>query len=127
MIRATPAILRAEEAEEFPTEERCHIRETWNRDDDEGLSIARVRVCPGITTRLHRLRGIAERYLILEGRGRVEVGELQPEVVTPGDLVYIPPGCTQRISNLGEGDLLFFAVCTPRYVPEAYEDMDPAE
>jgi mannose-6-phosphate isomerase-like protein (cupin superfamily) len=60
----------------------------------------------------------------MEGRGRVEVGSLPPRDVGPGDVVFIPPLCRQRIANVGEGDLVFVAVCTPRFRPEAYEDID---
>jgi mannose-6-phosphate isomerase-like protein (cupin superfamily) len=119
-----PRIHRPDEADEYAIAERCRILETWNRPDDPGLSVARARVAPGVTTRWHRLTGICERYLILSGQGRVEVGDLPPQVVRSGDLVYIPPGCSQRIANLGDGDLVFLALCTPRFEPGAYEDIE---
>ena len=103
--------------------ERCYISEWWNRREDEPVSIARVRVEPGITTALHRLRGITERYLILSGRGRVEVGG-ETRDVSPGDTVVIPPAAPQRITNTGGRDLAFLAVCTPRFRREAYEDLE---
>lgn len=124
MAGESPRIYRPDEADEYAIAERCRILETWNRPDDPSLSVARARVGPGVTTRWHRLAGICERYLILSGRGRVEVGDLGPEAVSPGDLIYIPPGCPQRIANLGDGDLVFLALCTPRFVPEAYQDID---
>lgn len=49
------------------TPERCYITEWWNNVADESVSVARVRVKPGVRTALHRLRGIRERYLILAG------------------------------------------------------------
>jgi mannose-6-phosphate isomerase-like protein (cupin superfamily) len=79
---------------------------------------------PGVGTRLHRLTGITERYLILSGLGRVEVEGLPARVVAPGDFVYIPAGRGQRITNTGEHDLVFLAICTPRFIPAAYEDID---
>ncbi|MGO1001331.1 hypothetical protein [Lysobacter sp. CA196] len=39
--------------------------------------------------------------------------------------MVIPPGVPQRIANLGDGDLLFLAICTPRFEPGNYEDLDP--
>jgi len=120
----TPQVRRPDEAEEYLTAERCHILETWNRPEDPSLSVARARVAPGVTTRWHRLTGICERYLILSGKGSVEVGDRLPETVGPGDLVYIPAECPQRITNLGEHDLVFVALCTPRFVPEAYADTE---
>jgi mannose-6-phosphate isomerase-like protein (cupin superfamily) len=65
--------------------------------------------------------GTIERYVILEGKGCVEVGALAPHEVGPGDVVVIPPSCPQRIRNVGARDLIFLAICTPRFRPEAYE------
>jgi mannose-6-phosphate isomerase-like protein (cupin superfamily) len=112
-------------AAEFDTPERCFINELSNSDADPEVSIARARVPAGVGTRWHRLKGIAERYVLLSGSGRVEVGSLPARAVGPGDVVLIPPGCRQRITNLGAEDLIFLAICTPRFRPEAYEDIDP--
>lgn len=109
---------------EFDTAERCRILELSNTADDPALSIARARVAPGVTTRWHRLAGIAERYLILEGCGSVEVGDLAPQEVGPGDVVLIPQACRQRIANTGARDLVFLALCTPRFRQAAYEDLE---
>ena len=109
---------------EFYTDEGCFITELSNIDADPAASIARARVVPGMTTRWHRLIGVAERYVILSGAGRVEVGNLPPQDLAPGDVVLIPPGCRQRIACLGDEDLVFLAICTPRFRPEAYEDID---
>ena len=77
-----------------------------------------------MTTRWHCLQGVAERYLILQGRARVEVGDPAPQEVLAGDVVLIPPRCRQRITNLGDNDLVFLAICTPRYRKESYEDLE---
>jgi mannose-6-phosphate isomerase-like protein (cupin superfamily) len=79
---------------------------------------------PGITTRWHRLLDTAERYVILGGTGRVEIGELAPRAVGPGDVVLIPPLCRQRIANTGTADLVFLAICTPRYTEAVYEALE---
>ncbi|AXQ31670.1 cupin domain-containing protein [Solimonas sp. K1W22B-7] len=106
------------------TAERCAIAELSNSAEDPGLSIARARVAPGVTTRWHRLHGIAERYVILEGRGRAEVDERPPQEMRPGDVLLIPPLSRQRITNTGSADLVFLALCTPRFEWSAYEDVD---
>ena len=111
---------------ELHTVEGCFITELSNVPGDSDASIARARVLPGVTTRWHRLNGTAERYVILSGSGRVEVGELPAQEVTPNDVVLIPPGCRQRITCTSADDLVFLAICTPRFRPEAYEDIDPA-
>lgn len=102
--------------------EGCFIVESSNSPDDPDLSIARARVEPGRTTRWHYLEGITERYVILAGEGDVEVGDLPATRVHPGDVVIIPPGERQRIHNPGAGDLVFLALCTPRFEERAYVD-----
>lgn len=109
---------------EFWTAEKCYIIEMSNTPDDPEASIARARVKRRDTTRWHRVVGTAERYVILEGSGRVEVGNLPPQDVGVGDVVLIPPSRRQRITNTGENDLIFLAICTPRFRREAYEDID---
>jgi mannose-6-phosphate isomerase-like protein (cupin superfamily) len=109
---------------EYWTPERCFILESSNTSTDPDASIARARVEPGVTTSWHRLKGIVERYYILEGEGVVEVGDLPPEEVHPGSVVIIPESCRQRIQNTGSADLIFLAICTPRFEPGAYEDLE---
>ena len=120
-----PAIKPLNLDDEYFFDEGCHIIELSNSADDPGISIARARVEPGVTTRWHRLTGICERYVILEGSGLVEIGELPPRQVSPGDLAIIPPGCRQRISNIGTRHLIFLAICSPRFIVDAYQDIDP--
>ncbi|MBW2561793.1 MAG: cupin domain-containing protein [Deltaproteobacteria bacterium] len=117
-------IVRSDQGSEFYTDEGCFILELSNCAEDEAASIARARVEPGVATQRHRLRGVAERYLVLKGKGRMEMGDLPPAEVGPGDVVLIPPGCPQRITNIGDDDLLFLAVCTPRFTPDTYEEAE---
>lgn len=110
---------------EYYTEERCFINELSNGPHDPAVSIAEARVLVDDCTRWHRLQGITERYVILAGSGRVEVGDLPPEDVGPGDVVLIPPGAVQRIRNTGHADLRFLAICSPRFEQQYYEDLEP--
>jgi len=121
-----PPIPRPHPAAETLADERCHILELSNSPDDPELSIARARVEPGVTTRWHRVVDTLERYVILDGVGRMEIGDLPPQEVQAGDVVMIPPSVRQRIANTGTGDLVFLAICTPRFRPEAYEDAEDA-
>ena len=109
---------------EFYTLEKCYITELSNTPDDPDASIARAKVKPGVTTRWHRLKGTIERYYIVNGTGRVEVGKLSPKEVKPGDIVLIPPMCRQRITNIGSEDLVFLAICTPRFSNDVYKDIE---
>ena len=118
-----PMILPCEPGSEYYFREGCHITELSNGEHDPDVSVARARVEPGRTTAWHALAGTVERYVILAGRGAVEVGDLPPTPVGPGDVVIIPPGCRQRIANTGDVDLIFLAICSPRFVPGAYTDL----
>jgi mannose-6-phosphate isomerase-like protein (cupin superfamily) len=109
---------------EFYIDEGCYITELANSSDDPELSIARARVLPDVTTRWHRLLRTTERYVMLEGKGRVEIGDEPARDVGPGDVVRIPPMCRQRITNIGEADLIFLAICTPRFRRENYQDVE---
>lgn len=117
------AIYKVDPKTEFPTSERCHIIESSNSSNDPGLSIARTRVEAGVTTQWHSLRDTSERYIIISGKGRMEVGNLVQDVV-PGDVVIIPANIRQRIANTGDEDLIFFALCTPRFKPEVYVNLE---
>lgn len=109
---------------EFYTDEHCHIVELHNTAGDAGCSIARARVEPGVATRLHCVRDTAERYVILEGAGRVEVAGQDPVTVGPMDVVNIPAGAPQRITNTGARDLVFLCICTPRFKMRNYLDLE---
>ncbi len=109
--------------DEFYIDEGCHIVELSNSEHDPALSIARARVEPGATTRWHALKGTVERYVIVEGAGLVEVGDRPAQHVAAGDTVIIPADCRQRIANIGTGDLVFLALCTPRFLSENYVDL----
>ncbi len=112
---------------EFYIEERCWITEQSNSESDPDLSIAQARVEPGITTRWHSLRGTLERYVIISGKGIMEVGDLAAQEVSTGDVVVIPPDIRQRITNTGDDDLLFLCICTPRFDDSVYQDLEDEE
>jgi mannose-6-phosphate isomerase-like protein (cupin superfamily) len=118
-----PLIIKQDLTKEFHTEERCDIFESANASNDI-LSIARARVEPGITTKWHAVEGTVERYIIAEGRGRVEIGDLPAQEVFPGDVVLIPAGTRQRIANTGPTDLIFYCVCTPPFRQSAYRQLE---
>ena len=113
--------------DEFHTAERCHIRERWNHWQDPDCSIAEARVEPGVTTAWHWLDGVVERYRMISGQGLVEVGDLPPTVVKVGDVVVIPAGVRQRISNTGDRDLIFDCICTPRFTPGCYHSLEASD
>ena len=108
---------------EFFIDEQCYINELSHSGSDPSLSIAKARVKPGVSTRWHALKDTVERYVILAGTGRVEVGDLPAQDLGPHDVVIIPAGCRQRISNTGAEDLVFLALCSPRFDVACYEEL----
>jgi mannose-6-phosphate isomerase-like protein (cupin superfamily) len=110
-------IVKDESLKESLTPERCFVVENYS---DELVSIARARVKPGVTTIPHHLKETTEIYIIDRGRGKVIIGSLQPTEVAAGDVVVIPAGISQRITNIGKTDLVFHCVCTPRFTQDCY-------
>jgi mannose-6-phosphate isomerase-like protein (cupin superfamily) len=118
-----PKIVRANQPLEYLTPERCYIAENHS---DPAVSIARATVKPGVTTKAHQLKeGHQEIYVITSGKGVVTVGDLPPTEVTEGDVVVIPPLTSQKVSNTGSTDLVFYCVCTPRFTEACYVDLEP--
>jgi mannose-6-phosphate isomerase-like protein (cupin superfamily) len=116
-------LVNAEESVEFLTSERCYITELCNSTHNADASLAIARVEVGITTQLHALTGTTETYIVIEGAGQVEVdGHLFG--ITRGDQVVIPPGVAQRITSEGETDLRFYCLCTPRFQPSCYVNLE---
>ena len=103
--------------------EGCYITELSNTPTDPDVSIAKARVEPNVTTAWHRLKEVTERYCIIQGFGIVEIGDNPPKKVCAGDVVIIPPMIRQRIHNTGKSDLIFLAICSPRFTPECYESI----
>jgi mannose-6-phosphate isomerase-like protein (cupin superfamily) len=111
-----PKIVKANIPYEYLTPERCYIAENFS---DKDVSIARATVKPGITTKAHHLKKIQEIYIIVTGEGKVTN-------VSAGEVIVIPAEASQKITNTGKTDLVFYCVCTPRFTEDCYFD-DEAE
>lgn len=105
------------------TNERCHITELCNTAFSPGASLAIARVEVGVTTQLHSLAGVTETYIVIEGEGIMEVDGHQFDIGA-GDQVVIPPGISQRVVSKGTLDLRFYCLCTPRFTPDSYTNME---
>ena len=104
---------------EFWTEERCYITELLNEPQSPNISIALARVEIDTTTQLHSLRGVQETYIIKKGLGLLEIDDEQISV-KENDTILIEANRSQRITNVGNCDLEFYCICTPRFYPECY-------
>ena len=54
----------------------------------------------------------------------MEIDDLKPNHVSAGDVVLIPPEAHQRITNTGSSDLVFLAICSPRFSEAVYVDSE---
>jgi mannose-6-phosphate isomerase-like protein (cupin superfamily) len=119
-----PMVCRPDPQSEFDTPERCRILESWGNDSDPGVSIARATVAPGVTTEIHSLKEVDERYIIISGTGIVTLGSHSPVDVKPDDIVVIPHDTPQKIENNGQVELVFYCVCTPRFTSDCYKALE---
>jgi mannose-6-phosphate isomerase-like protein (cupin superfamily) len=117
-------VYRPDISAEYFTDERCHILELLNIADSPEASIARARVEPGVTTKQHQLADTIERYIVLEGLGTAHIAGVSDQEVRVGDVVVIPAGVTQSITNSGDHDLVFLCVCTPRFEWDNYTSLE---
>jgi len=112
------------DTQEYFFDEGCYITELWNENSDEQVSVAQARLPAGETTKAHALHNTVERYLILAGEGIVHVGDNPPHIVSKGDVVLIPASASQSIKNTGDDDLVFLAICTPRFIEANYTSLE---
>lgn len=108
--------------QEYYFKEGCFIEEWHNSDADPSCSVARVRVEAKQLTKLHSLSETTERYVILAGSATVTVGEKNWQV-GEGDVVVIDPDQPQKIRNDLPSDLIFLAICTPRFSVSNYQEL----
>ena len=88
---------------EFIAGDARHLRELLNAKTDKcayRYSLAHATVKPDIKTKPHSLK-TSEVYYILQGNGRMHIGEETREV-GPGDCIDIPPHGVQWIENTGK-------------------------
>jgi mannose-6-phosphate isomerase-like protein (cupin superfamily) len=77
-------------------------------------SLAEATVTSGQATKRHYHAETEEIYVVLAGRGDMEV-EGERARVGPGDAILIPPGARHRITADASGELRFFCCCAPPY------------
>ena len=89
----------------------------------ERHSVAYAVIKPGKSSRLHKHTISEESYYILRGRAHMRVGD-EEAILEPGQSVLIPAETSHQISNLGEENLEFLAVCVPAWAEHDNEFLD---
>lgn len=104
---------RERDAAPFVTKDGSTIREYVH---SERQSLAEASLEPGRATQRHYHARSEEIYLILEGRGELEV-DGDRRVVAAGDAILIPPGAWHELRAGGEGVRLL-CCCVPPYTDD---------
>src|SRR5689334_14865059 len=100
----------------FTTKDGSEIRELLAHRNSgiRKQSLAEARLQPGAATTPHYHPLTEEIYYILEGTGRMTIGEATKDV-GPSDAIAIPPGAVHTILNTGVKTLKFLCCCAPGY------------
>src|SRR5215475_3407406 len=92
----------------FTTKDGSQIRELLAHRNSciQKQSLAEARLAPGQKTTRHYHPLTEEIYYLLEGKGRMRIGDELCDV-GPGDAIAIPPGAVHTIENTGADVLKF--------------------
>lgn len=109
-------IINLNQVEPFRTKDGSEIRELLAHRNSciRKQTLAEARLRPGAGTTPHHHVKTEEIYYIVEGQGRMRLGD-ELRDVGPGDAVAIPPGAVHQITNIGPGVLKFLCSCAPGY------------
>jgi mannose-6-phosphate isomerase-like protein (cupin superfamily) len=86
----------------------------------KNLAITWVEGEPGSMQAIHEHPESEQVYVIVRGRGMMQVGD-ETEEVGEGTLVVIRPGAPHAIKNTGEELLVFVSATSPPFNPEALD------
>lgn len=114
-------IFKENAEKEYFSGEGCFINELFNEANNNGASIAKAAVEPGMLTENHLLKETDEWYYILEGRGEMFLDGKMIGVVSKGEIVHIPKNTPQFIKNTETTKLVFLCFCVPAFKSEVYE------
>jgi mannose-6-phosphate isomerase-like protein (cupin superfamily) len=118
--------MRLRRLSEAAVEERGRLRSHFLMDAGDlgsrNLTVTWVDVPPGAEQRAHSHEEAEQVYVIVRGRGRMEVaGDVQE--VGEGDLVFIPPATQHGIVNHGSEALVYVSAASPPVsMAELYSD-----
>lgn len=71
------------------------------------------RLHPGQASTKHRHFEQEELYVLLEGRGRIRLGEADPLTLEPLDTMLVPPAVVRQVFNDTDKDALWLVVGAP--------------
>jgi mannose-6-phosphate isomerase-like protein (cupin superfamily) len=86
----------------------------------KNLAITWVEGEPGSMQALHEHPDNEQIYVIVRGRGVMQVGD-EMEEVREGTLVFIPPRAVHAIKNTADEPLVFVSATSPPFDPKALD------
>ncbi len=102
---------------EYITKDGSLIRELLHpaiHNDVTKQSLAQATIQPGETTLRHSHQKTEEIYYVLQGEGKMHLGDESFDVCV-GDSVVIPPKYLHSITNIGTVELIILCCCSPPY------------
>jgi len=85
--------------------------------EEEGYKVKRITVMPGEALSLQYHHQRAEHWVVVQGRGIVQIGDVEHETV-PGQYRYIPLKEKHRLTNIGDELLVLIEVQCGGYLGE---------
>ena len=82
----------------------------------KNLAVTWVDCAPGSMQAVHGHPDTEQVYVIVRGRGVMQIGGEMQEV-GEGELVYIPPGAAHAIKNTSDEPLVFVSATSPPFDP----------
>ena len=107
----------------FPT----HINYlVMDRSQASSSEVFIVELAPGEAPPAHQHDDMEQIFYVVSGRGRLQVGtEGETHLLSPGDVVRIPPSTQHTVHCLGDTTLRYLAVdCFPAGRPDAEPTWD---
>lgn len=89
-------------------------------------SLALITLPPGKQSLKHYHPEAEESYTLLAGNAQLTLDD-QVIHLFAGDSVAIPPGCVHQVTNTGDDNLVFLAVCVPPWTPACSVFIDEDE
>ena len=90
------------------------------------------RLEPGQASTRHRHQAEEELYVLLEGTGRIRIGDEEPLTLAPMDALVVEPRTTRQVFNDTGADALWLVVGAPQgpsntleMTPEQLDDLYP--
>jgi mannose-1-phosphate guanylyltransferase/mannose-6-phosphate isomerase len=85
--------------------------------EEEGYKVKRITVIPGQSLSLQYHHHRAEHWVVVQGRGIVQIGDVEYETL-PGQYRYIPLKEKHRLTNIGDEELVLIEVQCGGYLGE---------